>query len=103
MSDRLEAALAELAAAIREEIRSEPAGIAGAPDRLLSIASAATVLGIGRTALYAELQAGRLRSVKVGRRRLVPSSAVAERMRTATPARATVQEVSRVSDATTAA
>ncbi len=83
MSDRLEAALAELAAAIREEIRSEPAGIAGAPDRLLSIASAATVLGIGRTALYAELQAGRLRSVKVGRRRLVPSSAVAERMRTA--------------------
>ncbi len=86
MSARLETALDELVAAIRDELRAEVAAAAGAPavpDRLLSIASAADVLGIGRTSLYAELQAGRLRSVKVGRRRLVPSSAVAERMRTA--------------------
>jgi len=80
MTDRLEAALAELAASIREEIRSERAADAGVPDRLHSIPEAAEMLGIGRTSLYAELQAGRLRSVKVGRRRLVPSSAVAERV-----------------------
>ena len=36
------------------------------------------LLSIGRSALYGELAAGRLRSVKVGRRRLVPSGAIAE-------------------------
>jgi excisionase family DNA binding protein len=48
------------------------------PERLLSLDEAARLLGIGRTALYRELDTGRLRSVKVGRRRLIPSSAVAE-------------------------
>ena len=48
------------------------------PDRLLSVDEAARHLGIGRSALYAELAAGRLRSLKVGRRRLVPSGAIAE-------------------------
>ena len=84
MSARLDAALAgiaaahaEYAAALLEELRAAIGP--GTPDRLLSIPEAAQALGgIGRTSLYAELQAGRLRSVKVGRRRLVPSSAVSE-------------------------
>ncbi|MBA2757371.1 MAG: helix-turn-helix domain-containing protein [Chloroflexi bacterium] len=49
-----------------------------APDRLLSIDEAAKALGIGRSALYGEMGALRLRSIKVGRRRLVPSAAIAE-------------------------
>ena len=72
---RLEAALAELAAAIREEVVAAPAS--PAPDRLLGVTEAADALGIGRSATYAELQAGRLRSVKVGRRRLIPAAALA--------------------------
>lgn len=76
---RLEAALAELAEAIREEVRTEAASAASAPDRLLSIPEAAALLSIGRTALYSELQAGRVRSVSIGRRRLIPASAIAER------------------------
>jgi excisionase family DNA binding protein len=79
MSARLEAALAELAAAIREEVATAAPAAAPGPDRLLSIDEAADVLGIGRSRLYAELAAGQLRSVKIGRRRLVPSSAIAER------------------------
>lgn len=72
----LEATLREL---VREMIREELVGTAGAAaDRLLSIEEAADALGIGRTATYNELQAGRLRSLKVGRRRLVPSGAVAD-------------------------
>lgn len=78
MSDRLAAAVFELIEAIREEARAEAVAIPRPPDRLLSVTEAAEALGIGRTALYAELQAGRCRSVKVGRRRLVPASAVAE-------------------------
>ena len=50
----------------------------GAPDRLLGVTDAAELLGIGRTRVYAELQAGRLRSVRSGRRRLIPTSALAE-------------------------
>lgn len=73
--DRLALALAELADAIRAEMAAEarPADV----ERLLSVAEAARALGIGRTALYGEITAGRCRSLKVGRRRLVPSSAIA--------------------------
>ena len=76
MSDRLALALSELVDALRAEVAAEtrPPDV----ERLLSIPEAADALGIGRTRLYAELEAGRLRSVHVGRRRLVPSSAVAE-------------------------
>lgn len=75
--NRLEAALAELAAAIREEVRQEAAP---GPDRLLSIEEARAALGgVSRSTLYQEIRAGRLRTVRVGRRRLVPSSAIAER------------------------
>lgn len=78
MTDRLAAAIAELAEALAEAARMEAAAVPVAPDRLLSIDEAAATLGLGRTATYGELQAGRLRSVKVGRRRLIPAAAVAE-------------------------
>ena len=81
MNDRLDRALLELAAALREELAS--AAQAG-PERLLDIPAAAQALGVGRTTLYGELDSGRLRSVRVGRRRLVPSSAIAERAKAAT-------------------
>lgn len=48
-------------------------------DRLLSVKEAARALHIGRTLLYRELRAGHIRSLKVGRRRLIPSSAIGER------------------------
>ena len=74
MTARLEAAIAELVDALREELVPP----APAPDRLLSIDEAATMLGLGRSKVYAEIQAGRLRSAVVGRRRLIPSGAVAD-------------------------
>ena len=55
---------------------TEAAPLSNAPDRLLSIDEAASALGIGRTACYQELTNGRLRSFKVGRRRLIPASAI---------------------------
>lgn len=75
MTDRLAAALVELVEAIRAEVAAVSA--APVPDRLLSIEEAADVLGLGRTATYAEIAGGRLRTLKIGRRRLVPSSALA--------------------------
>ena len=76
---RLEAALAELAAALRDELRAElEAERAPRLDRLLSVDQAAVALGLGRSLTYQEISSGRLASVRVGRRRLVPSSAVAE-------------------------
>lgn len=77
MSDRLETALAELAAALRADVLAELSPVANAPDRLLSVDEAAATLGLGRSLLYGEIQAGRLRSVTVGRRRLVPACAIA--------------------------
>ena len=37
---------------------------------------AALVLGLGRTTTYALIREGRLRSIKVGRRRLIPASEI---------------------------
>ena len=76
MSERLEAALRELADALLDELRAD-APADDLPDRLLSVADAAAALSIGRTALYSEMNAGRLRSMSVGRRRLIPASALA--------------------------
>ena len=78
MSDRLDAALRELADALREEVRAELAPIASAPDRLLSIDEAGAALNLGRSLLYSEIGAGRLRSCRVGRRRLIPAGALAD-------------------------
>ncbi len=76
MTTRLEAAIAELAAALLDELRAEsrPA----APDELLDIDTAASRLSLGRSLVYREIAAGRLASLKVGRRRLVSSGAIAE-------------------------
>jgi excisionase family DNA binding protein len=68
----------ELVGALRHEIATERRPTEREPDRLLSIEQAARALGIGRTALYSEIGAGRIRSIKVGRRRLVPSSSITE-------------------------
>jgi len=73
----VQAAVQALAAALLAAARANEAGPAG-PDRLYSVAEAARLLSIGRSALYGELAAGRLRSLKVGRRRLVPAGALAE-------------------------
>jgi excisionase family DNA binding protein len=75
--DRVTDAVLELVAALRAELA---AASAPAPDvdRLLAIPEAADVLGISRSALYSAMATGHLRSVKVGRRRLIPSSALAE-------------------------
>jgi excisionase family DNA binding protein len=73
---RLDAAIRELSEALAESVRAEAAAVPAAPDRLLSVDEAATMLGIGRSALYGELGAGRLASLKIGRRRVVSASAV---------------------------
>ncbi len=75
----MRAAVDQLVAAIRATVQAELA--AQAPpepprERLLTVDQAAAELGIGRSRLYEEIGAGRLRSVKVGRRRLVPASAI---------------------------
>jgi excisionase family DNA binding protein len=46
--------------------------------RLLSIKQACRLLGVGRSNLYEMLALGRVRSVKIGRRRLVPRDAIDE-------------------------
>jgi len=73
---RLEAALAELAAAISAEIAAA-AATPTAPERLLDVDEAAALLGIKRTAAYGEIQAGRLASLKIGKLRRIPASAIA--------------------------
>ena len=74
----IRAATDALAAAIMDAVRAEAVSNDAGPEQLLSIDRAAVVAGVGRTSIYAAIGAGRLRSVKVGRRRLVPASAIAE-------------------------
>jgi excisionase family DNA binding protein len=79
MSDRLTAAITEMVAAIREDLRDAVRPAVDIPDRLLSVEQAREAMGgIARSTLYEELASGRLRSLRVGRRRLIPASAVAE-------------------------
>jgi excisionase family DNA binding protein len=74
----IRAATDALAAAILAAVRAEADDHDAGPEQLLSIDRAAILAGVGRTSIYAAIGAGRLRSVKVGRRRLVPASALAE-------------------------
>ena len=75
MSDEL-SDLARAALAFAEAILAarEPA------PRNLSIAEAASLLGVSRSTVYNRLRTGELRSVRIGRRRLIPSSEL-ERLR----------------------
>jgi excisionase family DNA binding protein len=45
---------------------------------LYRVAEVMTLLSLSRSVLYEELRAGRLRSVHVGRTRLVPAAAITE-------------------------
>lgn len=76
LTERLTAAVAELAAALVDQVLATLNGTPG-PDRLLSVEEAADRLGIGRSAVYAEVAAGRLATLKIGRRRLVPEQSLA--------------------------
>jgi len=73
---RIRLAVAELADALIAVVSEAEAP--GAPDKLYSVDEAAERTSLGRTALYAALGSGRVRSIVVGRRRLIPSSAIAE-------------------------
>ena len=74
---RIRSAFADLADAVVDALR-DAAPAPEPPVRLLSIDQAAEALGIGRTATYDQIRAGRLRSVTAGRRRLIPADALAE-------------------------
>ncbi len=45
---------------------------------LKSVSEVCEWTGLGRTRLYEEMNSGRLRSVKIGRRRLIPEQALAD-------------------------
>ena len=105
MSARLETALAELAAAIREEVALAAVHAVGRPPELLAIPEAGRRLGgIGRTLVYGLIERGDLRSVKVAGRRLVPADAIADLIneKGAGLTWPTPREVGRASDRTTA-
>lgn len=78
MTDRLALAVTELIEAIRETVRAEADAAPRAPDRLLDVDEAAAALGIGRSLVYQEIAVGNLRSLKVGRRRLIAAEAIAD-------------------------
>ena len=68
----------EIREIVREEVAKAEAARLGAPTRLLSIKTVAAALSLSRTKVYNEIGAGRLRSLRVGGRRLIPEDAVAE-------------------------
>lgn len=50
----------------------------GAPDIGLSVFEAGSQLGVSRRLVYQLIASGRLRSVQIGRRRIIPMSAIRE-------------------------
>ena len=79
MSDRLDAAVAELVAALRDELVPAPAADQmDLPERIYSVEQAAELLAVGRTFLFGEIAKGNLRTLKAGRRRLVPASSISD-------------------------
>ena len=46
------------------------------PPRCLGVEEAARLLNVGRSTVYDLIRSGRLRSIKIGRRRLVPRAAL---------------------------
>jgi excisionase family DNA binding protein len=51
-------------------------GLIYEPPRCLRVEDAARMLNVGRSTAYELIRSGRLRSVKIGRRRLVPRDAL---------------------------
>lgn len=76
MTPRLVDALSELVEALAEAVRTEAAAVPAAPDRLLSVDEASAMLALGRSVIYQEIAAGRLRSMKIGRSRRIPAEAI---------------------------
>ncbi len=68
----LAAALATLLAAVGQNQTAAPA----APQTMLTVAETAEMLRCSESLIYAQLKDGRLRGVKVGRRRLVPTTEI---------------------------
>lgn len=68
----------ELVAALRDELAAATPATVDAPDELLSVPAAARALSIGRSKLYDLIDRDEVRTITVGRRRLVPRSAVGE-------------------------
>ena len=85
-SEAIRAAVDALVAAIVAAATPEPAD---APDRLYGIPEAAALLSCGRSLLYTEMRAGRLRALHVGRRVLIPSGAIRDYIDSAIPAQPT--------------
>jgi excisionase family DNA binding protein len=75
LSARLEAALAELAAAIVESVAMHSAP-GSTVERLLAIDEAAAILGIARSTLYGLIGRGEVATLKIGRRRLIPTGSI---------------------------
>lgn len=70
----IEQGFAQLRAALAHIPTADPS----APARLLPVSEAARQLGVGRSTVYELINAGDLRAIKVGRRRLIPSTAITE-------------------------
>jgi excisionase family DNA binding protein len=61
-----------------EEELNMPAELAELEKRLFSVENVMQMCNLGRTKVYEEMDSGRLRSVKIGRRRLVSAAALDE-------------------------
>ncbi len=68
----LAAALATLLAAVGQTQTPAPT----APVTMLTVSETAEMLRCSESLIYAQLKDGRLRGVKVGRRRLIPSAEI---------------------------
>lgn len=68
----LAAALAALLAAVGQNQTPAPA----APVTMLTVAETAEMLRCSESLIYAQLKDGRLRGVRVGRRRLIPMAEI---------------------------
>lgn len=69
----LAAALATLLAAVGQ---SQTPATSAAPQTMLTVKEAADYLRCSESLIYAQMKDGRLRGVRVGRRRLVPSTEI---------------------------
>lgn len=81
VSRRLETAILEFVEALREVVGTTVAS-PDEPERLLDVDEARRMLGgIARSTLYQLIDRNEIRSLTIGRRRLIPSSAIAEYVR----------------------